>query len=53
MLQNVIEFGKSECSDTLNTILEVIYCRNIEKKGNQEGNDGKGNEGGKEGRKRK
>lgn len=53
MIQNVIEFGKSECSDALNKILEDIYCRNIEKKGNQEGNDGKGNEGGKEGRKKR
>ena len=53
MLQNVIELGKSEYKDKLNTILEDIYCRNIENKGNPGGNDGKGNEGGKEERKRK
>ena len=53
MLQNVIEQGKSEFSDTLNTILGAIYCRNIEKKGNKKVNDGKGNEEGKKRKKKR
>ena len=36
MFQNVIELGKSECSNTLPSILEDIYRRNIEKKAMKE-----------------
>ena len=43
MIQNVIELGKPEFSETLNAILGAIYYISIEKKGNDdEVNDGKG-----------
>ena len=50
MFQNVIELGKSECNNTLFSILESINITNIEGKGNPGGNLGKGNQGGKEGK---
>ena len=36
MLRNVIELGKSEFGDALNNILEDIFLRNVEKKGNDD-----------------
>ena len=50
MLQNVIELSKSEFGDSLYNILEDIFCRNIEKKGNDDqGNESEGDKGSKDG----
>ena len=50
MLQNVIELGKSDFGDALNKILEDIFVRNVEKKGNDgQGNKSKGDKEGQYG----
>ena len=48
MIQNVIELGKPEFCEALNAILWTIYYRSIEKRNDDEVNDGKGDEGGEE-----
>ena len=50
LLRNVIEFGKFEFGKPLNNILEDIFCRNIEKKVNDDqGNESEGDKGSKDG----